>query len=82
MLFKLKNVSFKEKITHYEFDASNTSQKRKNTLRVEKQKTEKVSGNKKKQLEGHFPIGNGPVTPLGLKKEHLKAAVFPKSKNG
>lgn len=55
---------------------------RKNTLRVEKQKTEKVSGNKKKQLEGHFPIGNGPVTPLGLKKEHLKAAVFPKSKNG
>lgn len=56
--------------------------KRKNTLRVEKQKTAKVSCNKKKQLEGHFPIGNGPVTPLGLKKEHLKATVFPKSKNG
>lgn len=56
--------------------------KRKNTLRVEKQKTEKVSGNKKKQLEGHFPIGNGPVTSLGLKKNILKQQCFPKVKMG
>lgn len=56
--------------------------KRKNTLRVEKQKTEKVSGNKKETAGRTFSHWQWTSNTIGFKKEHLKAAVFPKSKNG